>query len=240
MLPQLGVVSTVSLSGCNCANRKSRSTPGRALRETMPTLLVSGCAPPRPSIWRGRALPITASSTRSRVAMSAGRSRRRKTAPWRCRPASAGRAFREALRRGAEARPRSATTRSAKHREQPARLLRERGADLTIFSPRASAWRITRATRRPRRAWTQACNDLIHRVCHLYPDNFVGVCQLPQSPGAPIANSIEELERCVEELGFVGCNLNPDPSGGHWTAPPLTDRSGIRSTRRWSSSTCRR
>ena len=31
-------------------------------------------------------------------------------------------------------------------------------------------------------------------------------------------------ERCVDELGFVGCNLNPDPSGGHWTAPPLTDR----------------
>jgi 4-oxalmesaconate hydratase len=33
------------------------------------------------------------------------------------------------------------------------------------------------------------------------------------------------MRRCVEELGFVGVNLNPDPSGGHWTAPPLTDRS---------------
>ena len=33
-----------------------------------------------------------------------------------------------------------------------------------------------------------------------------------------------ELERCVNELGFIGCNLNPDPSGGHWTAPPLTDK----------------
>ena len=28
----------------------------------------------------------------------------------------------------------------------------------------------------------------------------------------------------MNELGFVGCNLNPDPSGGHWTGPPLTDR----------------
>jgi len=27
----------------------------------------------------------------------------------------------------------------------------------------------------------------------------------------------------VNELGFVGCNLNPDPSGGHWSSPPLTD-----------------
>ena len=24
--------------------------------------------------------------------------------------------------------------------------------------------------------------------------------------------------------GFIGCNLNPDPSGGHWAGPPLTDR----------------
>jgi len=28
----------------------------------------------------------------------------------------------------------------------------------------------------------------------------------------------------VNDLGFIGCNLNPDPSGGHWTSPPLTDR----------------
>ena len=33
----------------------------------------------------------------------------------------------------------------------------------------------------------------------------------------------QELERCVTELGFVGCNLNPDPSGGFWTGPPLGD-----------------
>ena len=72
--------------------------------------------------------------------------------------------------------------------------------------------------------WTQHCNDLIHRVCTLYPENFVGVCQLPQTPGEPLANCIAELERCVNELGFIGCNLNPDPSGGHWTAPPLTDK----------------
>ena len=40
----------------------------------------------------------------------------------------------------------------------------------------------------------------------------------------PPANCIAELRRCVAELGFVGCNLNPDPSGGYWTDPPLTDR----------------
>jgi 4-oxalmesaconate hydratase len=104
------------------------------------------------------------------------------------------------------------------------RLQRERGADITIFSPRASAMAHHVGDEAVSQAWTEACNDLIKRVIDLYPENFVGVCQLPQSPGVPIAHSIRELERCVSELGFIGCNLNPDPSGGHWTAPPLTDR----------------
>ena len=73
--------------------------------------------------------------------------------------------------------------------------------------------------------WSRHCNDLIHRVCGLFPENFVGVCQLPQNPSDVLANCLSELERCVNELGFIGCNLNPDPSGGRWTAPPLTDKS---------------
>ena len=105
------------------------------------------------------------------------------------------------------------------------RLLKERGADMTIFSPRASAMAHHKGDRAVSQAWTEACNDLIKRVCDLYPETFVGVCQLPQSPGVDIAHSIEELERCVTELGFIGCNLNPDPSGGHWTSAPLTDSS---------------
>jgi len=67
-------------------------------------------------------------------------------------------------------------------------------------------------------------HDRPHRVCGLFPRNFIGVCQLPQSTGVPPANCIGELRRCIEEFGFVGCNLNPDPSGGYWNSPPLTDR----------------
>ncbi len=101
---------------------------------------------------------------------------------------------------------------------------RERGTDLTIFSPRASAMAHHIGDASTSLVWAEVCNDLIHRLCILYPANFVGVCQLPQSPGVPPENSIGELERCVTQLGFIGCNLNPDPSGGHWTSPPLTDR----------------
>jgi 4-oxalmesaconate hydratase len=103
------------------------------------------------------------------------------------------------------------------------RILRERGADMTIFSPRASAMEPHVGDEAVSRQWSRACNDLIKRVVDLYPDAFIGVAQLPQSPGAGLDASIGELERCVNELGFVGCNLNPDPSGGRWSGPPLTD-----------------
>ena len=105
------------------------------------------------------------------------------------------------------------------------RLLRERGADMTIFSPRASAMEPHIGDERMARAWARANNDLIKRCVDLYPETFVGVCMLPQNPRADMTGSIEELDRCVSELGFVGCNLNPDPGGGRFTAPPLTDRS---------------
>jgi 4-oxalmesaconate hydratase len=104
------------------------------------------------------------------------------------------------------------------------KLQRERGTDLTIFSPRASAMGHHLGNEETSLRWTRLCNDLIHRVCGLYPRNFVGVCQLPQSPGVAPERSVSELERCVRELGFIGCNLNPDPSGGYWNSPPLTDR----------------
>ncbi|WP_062516139.1 amidohydrolase family protein [Demequina gelatinilytica] len=103
------------------------------------------------------------------------------------------------------------------------RLIRERGADVTIFSPRASVMGHHQGDLATSIAWTEACNDLIGRVVGLFPGTFVGVGQLPQSPGASLDASLREIDRRVGE-GFIGFNLNPDPSGGHWTAPPLTDR----------------
>ncbi|HXY98632.1 MAG TPA: amidohydrolase family protein [Stellaceae bacterium] len=104
------------------------------------------------------------------------------------------------------------------------KLQRERGTDLTLFSPRAAGMSHHIGDAVTSRHWSEHCNDLVYRACKLYPRNFAPVCQLPQSPGVAPANCIGELERCVNELGFIGCNLNPDPSGGYWTDPPLTDR----------------
>ena len=103
------------------------------------------------------------------------------------------------------------------------KLQNERGSDVTIMSPRASWMGHHIGNQSTSRTWTEHCNDLIYRITQLYPRNFIGVAQLPQSPGAGLEASAAELERCVTELGFIGCNLSPDPSGGYWTAPPLDD-----------------
>ena len=101
---------------------------------------------------------------------------------------------------------------------------RDRGTDVTIFSPRASGMGHHIGDESVSVEWSQICNDLIARVVSLYPKNFIGVCQLPQSPGASPEKCADELKRCVTEFGFVGCNLNPDPSGGYWKTKSLADR----------------
>jgi 4-oxalmesaconate hydratase len=104
------------------------------------------------------------------------------------------------------------------------RIQQARGSDLTIFSPRAAGMAHHVGDQKTSEDWSRVCNDLIYRVSEMFPKNFIGVCQLPQSPGVDPRNCVAELERCVNELGFVGCNLNPDPSGGWWKEPPLTDK----------------
>ncbi len=102
--------------------------------------------------------------------------------------------------------------------------MRERGIDLTVFSPRASFMAHHIGNFETSATWARLCNDLCARVAGLYPDHFIGAAMLPQSPGVDPRTCLPELDRCVKELGFVALNLNPDPSGGHWTSPPLSDR----------------
>lgn len=103
------------------------------------------------------------------------------------------------------------------------RVLRERGGDLMLFSPKASGMEHHIADQATASAWAMASNDLVYRVTELYPEAFAPVAQLPQTPSGDLVPVIDELHRCVTELGFVGCNLNPDASAGYWTTPPMTD-----------------
>ncbi|MEO8136882.1 MAG: amidohydrolase family protein [Betaproteobacteria bacterium] len=104
------------------------------------------------------------------------------------------------------------------------KLMDLRGSDLTIFSPRASFMAHHIGDFNVSATWAAICNELCYRVSQLFPDRFIGAAMLPQSPGVDPATCIPELVKCVTEYGSVGINLNPDPSGGHWNSPPLTDR----------------
>ena len=104
------------------------------------------------------------------------------------------------------------------------KLMKERGNDITLFSPRASFMAHHIGDFNVSSTWAAICNELCYRVSQLFCDHFVPVAMLPQSPGVDPKTCIPELEKCVKEYGAVGINLNPDPSGGHWTSPPLTDK----------------
>jgi 4-oxalmesaconate hydratase len=103
------------------------------------------------------------------------------------------------------------------------KLMRQRGSDLTIFSPRASFMAHHIGDFSISATWASICNELCYRVSQLFPASFVGAAMLPQSPGVDTRSCVAEIDRCVDELGFVAINLNPDPSGGHWRSPPLSD-----------------
>ena len=103
------------------------------------------------------------------------------------------------------------------------KLMCERGSDLTIFSPRASFMAHHIGDYSVSATWASICNELCYRVSTLFPSHFIGAAMLPQSPGVDTKSCIAEIDRCVNNYGFVAINLNPDPSGGHWTSPPLSD-----------------
>jgi 4-oxalmesaconate hydratase len=71
--------------------------------------------------------------------------------------------------------------------------------------------------------WVAANNDLIARTIALHPTRFCGVAGLPQVGGQPVEVVFDELDRAIDELGFVGILLNPDPGEGDGKTPTLGD-----------------
>ena len=105
------------------------------------------------------------------------------------------------------------------------KMMNDRGSDITVFSPRASFMAHHIGDFAVSETWARICNDLVARVSQLFPDRFLPGAMLPQSPGVDQKTVLAELDRAVNDLGVVTVNINPDPSGGLWTAPLLTDKS---------------
>ena len=78
------------------------------------------------------------------------------------------------------------------------KLMKERGSDLTVFSPRASFMAHHIGDFETSSTWAAICNELCYRVSQLFPDHFIGAAMLPQSPGVDPKTCIAELERCVK------------------------------------------
>jgi predicted TIM-barrel fold metal-dependent hydrolase len=102
--------------------------------------------------------------------------------------------------------------------------LKEVGTDLQLISPRPYQMMHSEDPKLVR--WfIEETNDIIARQVKLYPDTFRAVCGLPQSPGISPASYLPYLEKCIQQDGFVGCLLNPDPGeAGGTETPPLGDR----------------
>jgi predicted TIM-barrel fold metal-dependent hydrolase len=97
------------------------------------------------------------------------------------------------------------------------------GTDIQLLSPRPFQQMHSTKPGRIVHNWIKANNDVIARTVDLYPDRFAGVAGLPTVADAPIEECFDELDRAIEELGFVGVCLNPDPHEGQGHAPTLGD-----------------
>jgi OH-DDVA meta-cleavage compound hydrolase len=99
------------------------------------------------------------------------------------------------------------------------------GVDMPVLSPRPYQMMHSEKPAKLVHWYMEEVNDLIARQCALYPGRFIPVAGLPQTAGDPIAETLPELERCVREMGFRGCLINPDPfENSGPKAPPMGDR----------------
>jgi 4-oxalmesaconate hydratase len=103
------------------------------------------------------------------------------------------------------------------------RLMDQVGTDIQILSPRPFTLWHSHHNPKDIDVWVGLQNDLIHETIQRHPTRFRGVAGLPQCAGHPIEIVFEEMHRCVEELGFVGVLVNPDPDEGGGRSPRLDD-----------------
>ena len=93
------------------------------------------------------------------------------------------------------------------------------GIDRQLLSPRPFTLMHSEEPESIVRWFCEETNDIIKLAVDAFPDRFRGICGLPQSKDTTPDQWVEELRRCVTELGMVGGMINPDPMEG--LSPPL-------------------
>jgi len=108
--------------------------------------------------------------------------------------------------------------------EDQIRIMDSVGTDIQFISPRPYLQMHSVAPGKVTELWSRHCNDLIAQFVALFPDRFRGVAGLPQFMDEALElRAIPELKRCVNEHGFVGCLINPDPTEGLGDPPGMGD-----------------
>jgi 4-oxalmesaconate hydratase len=97
------------------------------------------------------------------------------------------------------------------------------GTDMQFLSPRPFTLMHSHPRIEDVKTWVGLQNDLIHANVEKYPTRFRGIAALPQVNQQPVEIVFDELTRCIDELGFVGVLVNPDPSEGLGTSPTIGD-----------------
>jgi predicted TIM-barrel fold metal-dependent hydrolase len=103
--------------------------------------------------------------------------------------------------------------------------LKHNGTDIQLISPRPFQLMHSEKPAKLVHWFAEECHNIIHRQTQMYPNQFLGVASLPTVAGRPVQEALPELERCIKQLEFVGCLLNPDPFENSGEEPPaLGDR----------------
>jgi 4-oxalmesaconate hydratase len=102
------------------------------------------------------------------------------------------------------------------------KLMDEVGTDIQFISPRPFML-INRGRLSDAQLWARSNNELIANTAGFHPTRFRGIAALPQLSGEPIDVVFDEIDYAIEELGFIGVLLNPDPGEGLDQTPTLAD-----------------
>jgi 4-oxalmesaconate hydratase len=100
-------------------------------------------------------------------------------------------------------------------------LMDEVGTDMQLTSPRPYVLKHSHKPGQIVHWWVENLNDAVAVQVAARPERLQGIGALPQLSGEPISVVFDELDRCINDLGFVGVLLNPDPGEGNGITPTM-------------------
>ncbi len=97
------------------------------------------------------------------------------------------------------------------------------GTDIQFLSPRPFQMMHSEKPEKIVHYFCEASNDAIAQTLKIAPTRYRGVASLPQCPSEPVTALFPEMDRCINDLGFIGIMINPDPHEGDGHFPGLGD-----------------